>query len=909
MRWFGFSLLLFIFFAVSCSSNTEPTFADDDTPSVPEVFVRSAPVVFTEINPKNISLEDEEGDKSDWIELFNPADTAVNLSDYFLSNDPAEPFKWHFGNVVVPPQSFVLVFFSKKDRPDLKAPSDSLDMMGKNVWGWADSDNSPVAGTSVAEPWLYSKFLAEENGSRVISGQMQLGENEELGWSSACIFVGIDGASKDSPQDLGTANQLLLTGFVTKDEVLEIRLVQSDMEDWKGWPARITGTGDSLTTYSISLPTGSRFPDLANIYGIRFSAVNSYKRPVQFKFNSLLVRNQGNYPHVNFKLPQEGGNVFLFDAAGTLRDSIAYPKVPNGKSYSFSGTGWGFAEPNPLGVADYAYAGQISDSYRLPASGFYSAPFVVSFSGDPQSVARCEVGGKAPTENSPVMMGDLTISSTTVLRCATFRDGMLPSDISTRTYVFEQAPTIAAAFITADPDQLFDPDSGIYEEGPNASSTSPHFGANYWLDKTIPAEITFFEPGANTPAFSANVGYEIFGNYSRANAKKSFALKFRKKYGDAHLDYRIFPEHPNLKSFKDLVFRNNGGNWYQDYIRDRLASSISRGLGVDYQKARPSIVYYNGEYYGIHNIRERLNENYFTTNYGYDENAIDLLKADNSVSAGSSKDYEALEDYIESHDLADAEAYAFVASQMDIDNYTNYIQTEIFVANQDWPANNMKKWRSTAPLTKWKWALYDLDFGFNNGHSEYSDIDMFHFVLDSTVSGYPNGAEYTIPIRNLLHNPDYRNRFVNRFSALLSSKFSPDTILSRIHLLVQEISAETPRDMDRWNHSASLMENQQGVIETFAATRQSEVLAEMQSALGLGDVQNVTVAPQGCGTVLVDGIALRKTTALKLFADVPVTLSAENGAGCTFQSWSDGETSPVRIALPVEGDSYTAIFR
>ena len=134
-------------------------------------------------------------------------------------------------------------------------------MMGKNVWGWADSDNSPVAGTSVAEPWLYSKFLAEENGSRVISGQMQLGENEELGWSSACIFVGIDGASKDSPQDLGTANQLLLTGFVTKDEVLEIRLVQSDMEDWKGWPARITGTGDSLTTYSISLPTGSRFPD------------------------------------------------------------------------------------------------------------------------------------------------------------------------------------------------------------------------------------------------------------------------------------------------------------------------------------------------------------------------------------------------------------------------------------------------------------------------------------------------------------------------------------------------------------------------------------------------------------------------------------------------------------------------
>lgn len=892
-------------FFFACTDTPKPA-SVPETPEIP--FARTAPVVFTEVTPQNLDFEDEDGEHSDWVEFFNPADTAVNLSGYSLSKS-IDGERWTFGNAEIPPQSFFLVFLSKKDRPDYEAPSDSTSMIGGGAWGWSDAQSTPIAGTSTAEPWEFPRYVSTKNGSRALSGQMQLGQNGGLGWSSACIFVGVGTGSKSDVHDLKSANQLIFTGYVTKDAPLEIRLTQPDIDDWKGWAGTIVGTGDSTTTYTLNVPSGKKFPDLANIYGLRFSPQSNQYTPVQFTFTSIFARNQGHFPHANFKISKAGGEIFLFDSAGTLRDSIAYPKVPLGKSYAFTATGWGFAKPSPLGIESFAYSGQAKDKFSLPASGFYGEPFQIFMPSDSEGIVRCEFGGKAPTEASPVCPENFLVSTTTVLRVATFRDGSLPSETTTRTYIFEPQPTIATAFITADPGELFDPDSGIYEEGPNANAEEPHYGANYWLDKTISADIAFFEPGTPTPAFESPAGYEIFGNYSRANAKKSFALKFRKKFGNSKLKYRIFPDHPNLVEFKDLVFRNNGGNFPQDYIRDRLGSSISNGLGIDYQKGRFAIVFYNGEYYGIHSIRERSNENYFATNYGFDANAIDLLKSDNSTTAGSASEYIALENYIQNNDIRDSSVYAFVESQMDIDNFIGYMQTEMFIANQDWPGNNLKKWRSAAPLTKWKWFLYDLDWGFDNGHSQYSDIDMFHFATDSTATGYPNGAEHTVLFRNLLKNPTFKNRFVNRFAALVRTKFSADSVTTKIDALMQSVQAEIPRDQMRWNHNADYMENSLETIRNFAKERPEKVLAEMKDFFGLGEFQNVGFASSGCGTISVEGISVRNPTTISLFAEIPVTIRAEDGPGCTFAGWSDGEISATRIIVPQNGNSHVAIFR
>lgn len=879
-----------------------------ENPKVP--FLGNAPVLFTEVDPVNIGLKDHEGDDPAWIEVFNPADTAVNLNGLFLTNSLGELSKWQFGDVSLLPREHRVVFLSGKNLQNYEAPHDTIPMAGTGMWSWADNQNEPVAGTSFVEPFAYLKYrYKKEDGSYAFSAQMQYGENKELGWHSASLFVGTKNGSKESVKDISAANELLLTGFLTKDVELEIRLAQPDLDDWKGYDFTIVGTGDSTTTYKLNIPVGVSFPDLQNIYGTRFAPGSQEMKLVQLNFTSYIARNGGHAPHANFKIKNTGGSLYLTNGIGIL-DSVAYPVLPLQKTWAADANrNWGYGDATPANESGVLLP-ELAESLELPNSGFYSEPFNLTFPAVSEgSEIRCEVGGKEPTAMSPIAPNPWPIQQTVVLRCATFRANALPGEVINRTYVFETQPTLATVFLTGDPNAWFDPDSGIYMEGPNAQSAEPHFGANYWQDKEIPVHVEFFEPGNSAPAFAHDVGYTIFGNYSRANPKKSAAIVFREKYGAKHLEYTVFPQYPELTKFKWLVLRNNGSNFYNDYMRDRLASTASRGLGVDYQKARPAIVFYNGEYYGIHNIRERSNEHYFETNYGLTPERIDLLKAGNEATNGSAVDYEALISYLKSNGAESAAAYEFVKSKMDVSNFMNYMQTEMYANNRDWPSNNLKKWRSNAPATLWKWFLYDMDFGMGNSYSNFKN-NIFEFATAEDGDSWPNGPESTFLLRTLLKNEEFKAAFINRFSALIATKFSSDSIGALARSMMAEIEAEIPRDQKRWKLSAASMTKELNKIYGFIEERPEIILAEMQEFFVLGKRAVVSLGARGDGSVSVNGLQMPQGTyAVQFFAGLPVTLTAMPGSSAVFSKWSDGETAATRVVEPSKVSSLVAEFR
>jgi hypothetical protein len=105
------------------------------------------------------------------------------------------------------------------------------------------------------------------------------------------------------------------------------------------------------------------------------------------------------------------------------------------------------------------------------------------------------------------------------------------------------------------------------------------------------------------------------------------------------------------------------------------------------------------------------------------------------------------------------------------------------------------------------------------------------------------------------------------------------------------------------------MESQLSKIKGFAQKRPQEVISEMENYFGLPSRAEISLVSNGCGTILVDGIRLHKNTTLHLYPEIPVTISAENSAGCTFTGWNDGESSSIRTIFPVNGISYTANFR
>ena len=865
------------------------------------------PVMFTEVDPVNVDFKDHEGDDAGWVELFNTSADTVNLSGMYLTDSQEEPFKWKFGDVKMAPNSFLVVFLSGKNYPDYVMPHDSIDMIGSGCWTWTDAESDPP-GYSYADPLPgYDEKCFSENGQSRIGTVMKLGENEELGWSSISFFVGTGSSDPSDVLDISAANEILIQAYITKGRNVSVRLAQPDIDDWKGYEMVLEGTGDSSTVYRMALPTGTTFPDLANIYGTRLSPEASESQEVTLKVFSYIARNRGHEPHAGFKLSKKGGSLYLVNADASIVDSVSYPELPLGKTWNYGGS-WGYADPSP-----YGYSSSLTftreeniDTLLFPPSGFYAEPFILNLESTNNAV--CETGGKMPSEKTPFQK-NILIDKTTVIRCAKIAPQSLPSDVVTRTYIFEAASTVPAVFLTTDPNSLFDPDTGIYMEGPNAQSKEPHYGANYWLDKEIPVTVELMEPGTSSPAFAKNAGLKIFGNYSRQNDKKSVAITFREKYGDSHLKYPLFPEFPELNKFKVFLLRNNGSNYGNDYIRDRLASSVSEGLGVDYQRGRFAVVYYNGEYFGIHSIRERSTADYFETHYGLDPDKIDLLKADNAVSAGSAVDYVALMDWLESNHLDKEENYAYIASQIDVDNFINYMHTELFANNRDWPANNLKKWRNTSSKTPWKWFLYDLDFGFGNDYSKYKN-NIFEFATAEDGESWPNGPESTLLLRRLLENEGFKAAFINRMAVLLQMNFESSRVLARIEKMMVEIQSEIPRDQKRWGLSASKMTKQLNAIKNFAMNRPSVVYGELQEFFALGETAAVSLSVSGSGRILVHNLPVdvSKMT-VNFFTGFPVTLSAEPLMGSTFAGWSDGESSPTRVILPECVSEVTAIFK
>jgi hypothetical protein len=547
----------------------------------------------------------------------------------------------------------------------------------------------------------------------------------------------------------------------------------------------------------------------------------------------------------------------------------------------------------------------------------------------------------------------MNVSATTVLRCRAYVGGSYPSEEINRTYVFEQQPSLAAIFVTTDPLSMFSPDSGLYMTGNGASMMDPKKGANFWSNRELPVYVEMFEPGKpKTPAFGIMGDYKITGQYSRAKEKKSFAITLREEYGDKRLKYSLFPDYPELKKFKAFSLRNFGNNSGDDYLRDRLGTSMTEGLGVDYQRGRYVVVYYNGKYYGIHDLRERNNEYYYETKYGYDPNDIDLLETSASgtdeASTGSSADYKAMIEWLRSNSLSSDANYKKVADQIDIDNYINYMQAEMFLNNSDWPHNNIKKWRVASQKTKWKWFLYDTDFGFGVSYNTQNG-NVFSYVTNENgtngMGGFNFGdfgggmggdigggmggnwggnmggqqpqmavgastSVHTILMIRLLENEGFKNAFINRFSVLLSMNFSAERLLKRINDLQSQVESEMARDQQFWNYNASSMSNNLETIKNFAQSRQATIREQMVSFFSLSSPVEMTLTAQGSGQILVDGLPLDQSTMkVTFYTGVPVTLTARAGTGATFTGWSDGVKDVTRKVNPGEVNSVTAVFK
>ena len=912
----------------------------------PLTYVGNFPVIFSEVSPENANFKDNDGNDPGWVELYNTSDAPVSLKGVALSNDAKYPRRWVFGNATVPAKSHMVVFLSGKNYADYVAPSDSVNMIGSDCssetssgsgWGafpgggfdfgggMGDFGGGMGAGAGGAGAGAGATTANAENlpGKSALcyneGGVNQVGAVVKVSPNKgAYTRVVVNAASKPA-----NADQLVVRGFITKSHKIRLNFKEGDaMSDWSG--KNLRGTGDSSAVYYVRLSDNAGEINRNSVTATTFATETEGSESTTIKITSYIARKRGHEPHTTFKA-ENSGALFLVNENNGILDSVSYSAVPTGASWSRDAAGkWGFAEPSPYGnTAGEVFAEQAqSNAVNVPPSGFYSSAVSVSLPAG----TRCEQGGTEPTTNSPVVQS-LNITTTTVLRCRTYAEGSFPSEEFIRTYVFEQQPSLAAIFVTTDPLSMFSNDSGLYMTGNSASMMDPKYGANFWSNRELPVYVEMFEPGSpKAPAFGVMGDYKISGQYSRAKEKKSFSVTLREEYGNKRLKYPLFPDYPELKKFKAFSLRNFGNNSGDDYVRDRVGTQMTEGLGVDYQHGRYAIVYYNGKYYGIHDLRERNSEYYYETRYGLDPNDIDLIDANNEASAGSSTDFKAMIDWLQSNELSSETNYKKIADQIDVENFMNYMSAEMFLNNSDWPHNNMKKWRVASQKSKWKWFLYDTDFGFGVSYNQQNG-NVFSYVTNASGTngmgmgmvpgmgqqGQQTGgsiSEHTILMIRLLGNDGFKKAFINRFCVLLSMNFAGERLVKQIDALQSQVQSEMSRDAEFWGYNVSSMNGNLEKIKSFATSRQQTIMNDMQQYFSLSSTAQVTLSAQGSGQILVHNLPLDQSSmTVNFFSDVPVTVTAVPKSGAVFSGWSDGNQETTRTFNPGEVSTLTATFR
>ncbi|MBN1180939.1 MAG: CotH kinase family protein [Bacteroidales bacterium] len=669
---------------------------------------------------------------------------------------------------------------------------------------------------------------------------------------------------------------------------------------------------------------GSTQIDIAGYY-----LTDDILEPLKWQFPGGITISAGGYlivwadleglgNHTNFRLDSEGEQLLLFDNTGALVDSVSYGQQYNDLSYgriTDGGSQWSLFTKSTPNLANTTYPQNAIAPVPVfsPVAGFYSTSQSVTIStSDPSFQIRYTTDGTEPSASSTLYSGSITVSGTQVIRAKTFGNNYSPSISVSQTYFINETDfTFPVVSLSTTPANLWDNVIGIYVEGTNGvSGNCVNYPVNWNQDWERPLSIEYFDK-RNEFMFQQNVGTKIYGGCTRALAQKSLAIIARNEYGKNSLDFPFFIDKP-ISSFKSIVLRNSGNDWDYTMFRDAYMQALVKDqMDVDYQAYQPSVVFINAQYWGIHGMREKINEHYIKANYGIDVDNIALMEWNSIAVYGSDTSYRNLITYLNSHSLADKNNYKYVTERIDINEYVNYMITQIFIGNTDWPGNNIKYWRPSSKIGKFRWILYDLDFGFGlyNSGSTVPSHNTLTFALETNGPDWPNPAWSTFLFRKLMENKEFKEYFAQQMDYHLNTTFSTPRMLELIDEMQAIIAPEMPAHIARWNAPAdySVWENNVNIMRTFANQRPAYMRQYLSAYLGKSGISNITIynPDTAAGLVLINGNPIYDTLFNGDFIKgIPLSLSILPKNGYNIAHWEITPNIQTENVLVSEGDTW-----
>lgn len=547
--------------------------------------------------------------------------------------------------------------------------------------------------------------------------------------------------------------------------------------------------------------------------------------------------------HTNFRLDSgKDSQVFLF-MGGSLIDQVEglpkqpAPNIAYGRQTDGSGN-WGY---QLITTPGYGNSGSICDHDHILGNPVFSEPGRVQTGsrsimlelsvpeGSPSgTVIHFTTDGREPTRSDRKYSTPILITSTSVIRARLFCDGWLSPRSTVQSYIlFPRSLTLPVISIATDDAYMNDSNIGIF---PNNDTSNRNLHHNW----RRPSNIEYFE-GEEMPSIINQLGeIRVGGGTTRENSRKTLVVYANKRFGTKRFSYEFFPDQkPGLTEFKSFILRNAGNDFNSLFMRDAIVQrNIGTNTDLDWQAWSPVIVYINGEYYSMLNIRERDNEDYVYTNHDGLED-IDLIENWDNLKEGDFENFNKFETFYHQsgHTLAEYEQW------MDCEEFINLMIMNLYHNNLDFPGNNLVMWRPRTEDGRWRWIAKDVDYSLGMYNIPYT-FKIFRWFYDpsydSTWYWGANDPEYTLLFRRLMENPDFKNMFIERCAIYMGDFLNEKGIHKVWDPMYEKIKFEYPYHRMRISKYPEYDKEMKHANE-WVANRTDEFYKQVSSFYNTGD--------------------------------------------------------------------------
>lgn len=748
--------------------------AADDTPAVR----------ISEMMYKNhATLQDADGDFSDWFELENTTNRVVRLKGWSVSDGKTV---WDFpADATIPRGGVRVVFASRKDKT-VSGELHTSFALGEGETLYLIAPGGTIADRAACDPELPADHvLRRENGGELTESVWATPgyPNTAAGYAAFC-----ESRKTESPLVIYEAavynDTFALKGEyydwveiknVSKESVkLSDYCLSDDRRELEKWslPNRTLAKGQSILIYC----TGEENPTTGN--GLRANfALNASSE-------TLYLTKKGESAAADF--------VWLHDIPYGY--SMGRTDAENGFFYLRRQT------PNEPNKTDaYRYISEAPAANREP--GAYEAGRTVRVKLAAAGDIYYTTDGSAPTEESTPYTGAITVDKTIVLRAVAVEEGGAPSPALTLDFFIGEEHTLPVLSLVTDSPRRF---SEIYEGSVK--------------DRECAGNLSFY---ASEGSFSIGCGVEMKGHTSLFAPKKSLGVSFRGCYGAETLAYDIFGEGP--AEFSELSIRA-GQDYSSTVFRNELMQELCAELDTTVtQRSRYCVLYINGEYWGIYCLKDDITRQYYANLTGTAKEDVTMLSS--PVPQSAAVYTEALGLWKDTS-LTREEAYERFCAAVDMDGFIDWVLLEGYCANVDIKSNLRYLRTGDGP---WQIAFYDLDWAFQSRYSCFLNL-----------VGPEQTAQIAPTIRWLFGIDDFRERLLTRYADLTETTLSDGHVTEKIDEFRALLAPEMARERARWSGTVGAWEESVDALRAnIADGYAAHTVRNLCSILGVGEEERM----------------------------------------------------------------------